>query len=54
MKWPSYGRAPAVIMELVLADLEARYGSVHGYLTDRVGLRERTARQLRDRLLTTA
>ncbi|MCX4961334.1 tyrosine-protein phosphatase [Streptomyces virginiae] len=53
MKWPSYGRAPAVIMELVLADLEARYGSVHGYLTDRVGLRERTAQQLRDRLLTT-
>ncbi|MFG2486896.1 tyrosine-protein phosphatase [Streptomyces virginiae] len=53
MKWPSYGRAPAVIMELVFADLEARYGSVHGYLTDRVGLRERTAQQLRDRLLTT-
>lgn len=53
MKWPSYGRAPAVIMELVFADLEARYGSVHGYLTYRVGLPERTARQLRDRLLTT-
>ncbi|WP_327386685.1 MULTISPECIES: tyrosine-protein phosphatase [unclassified Streptomyces] len=54
MKWPSYGRAPAVIMELVLADLEARYGSVHGYLTDRVGLSERTAQRLRSRLLTGA
>ncbi|MFG2972929.1 tyrosine-protein phosphatase [Streptomyces sp. NPDC048331] len=54
MKWPSYGRAPAVIMELVLADLETRYGSVRGYLTDRVGLRERTVEQLRDRLLSAA
>ncbi|MEV7559381.1 tyrosine-protein phosphatase [Streptomyces sp. NPDC089795] len=54
MKWPSYGRAPAVIMELVLADLETRYGSVCGYLTDRVGLRERTVEQLRDRLLSAA
>lgn len=52
MKWPSYGRAPAVIMELTLADLEARHGSVHGYLTDRVGLPEGTAERLRSRLLT--
>ncbi|THA78902.1 tyrosine-protein phosphatase [Streptomyces sp. A0592] len=54
MKWPSYGRAPAVIMELVLADLRARHGSVHGYLKDRVGLSDRTAEQLRTRLLTPA
>ncbi|MFD5623333.1 tyrosine-protein phosphatase [Streptomyces yangpuensis] len=54
MKWPSYGRAPAVVMELVLADLQARHGSVHGYLEDRVGLSEHTAQQLRARLLTTA
>ncbi|MFF9982143.1 tyrosine-protein phosphatase [Streptomyces erythrochromogenes] len=54
MKWPSYGRAPAVIMELVLADLRARHGSVHGYLKDRVGLPDRTAEQLRARLLAPA
>ncbi|MFD9081354.1 tyrosine-protein phosphatase [Streptomyces erythrochromogenes] len=54
MKWPSYGRAPAVVMELVLADLRARHGSVHGYLKDRVGLSDRTAEQLRARLLAPA
>ncbi|KOU17669.1 tyrosine-protein phosphatase [Streptomyces sp. WM6368] len=52
MKWPSYGRAPAVVMELVFADLEARYGSVEGYLKDRVGLHGSTAERLRARLLT--
>ncbi|MEI5097693.1 tyrosine-protein phosphatase [Streptomyces sp. PmtG] len=51
MKWPGYGRAPAKIMELVLADLEARYGSVHGYLKDRVGLTDDTVQRLRSRLL---
>ncbi|MFB8139394.1 tyrosine-protein phosphatase [Streptomyces parvus] len=51
MKWPSYGRAPAEIMELVLADLESRYGSVHGYLKDRVGLTDDTVGRLRSRLL---
>ncbi|MFB7174925.1 tyrosine-protein phosphatase [Streptomyces sp. NPDC056254] len=54
MRWPSYGRAPAVVMELVLADLEERHGSVHGYLADRVGLPDRTAERLRARLLTAA
>ncbi|MFD9104330.1 tyrosine-protein phosphatase [Streptomyces virginiae] len=54
MRWPSYGRAPAVIMELVLADLEARHGSVHGYLVDRAGLSDRTVERLRARLLTGA
>ncbi|MFJ8716851.1 tyrosine-protein phosphatase [Streptomyces violaceus] len=52
MKWPGYGRAPAKIMELVLADLEARYGSVHGYLKDRVDLTDDTVDRLRSRLLT--
>ncbi|MFI6682984.1 tyrosine-protein phosphatase [Streptomyces sp. NPDC050485] len=52
MKWPSYGRAPAVIMELVLDGLEARYGSVRGYLKDRVEIRDETVEQLRSRLLT--
>ncbi|WKV75321.1 tyrosine-protein phosphatase [Streptomyces sp. PCS3-D2] len=54
MKWPSYGGAPLVVMELVPADLRARHGSVRGYLTHRVGLPDRTAQQLRARLLTTA
>jgi protein-tyrosine phosphatase len=49
--WPGYGRAPAVVMELVLADLETRYGSVEGYLKDRVGLSGATADRLRARLL---
>ncbi|GLY29561.1 tyrosine-protein phosphatase [Kineosporia sp. NBRC 101731] len=52
MLWPSYGRAPAVVMELVLADLEAEHGSVQGYLTDRVGVDTETVKQLRGRLLT--
>ncbi|MEU4732905.1 tyrosine-protein phosphatase [Streptomyces sp. NPDC023588] len=51
-QWPGYGRAPAVIMELVLADLETRYGSVRGYLEERVKLSDRTAERLRARLLT--
>ncbi|MFE0582789.1 tyrosine-protein phosphatase [Streptomyces sp. NPDC058874] len=49
-----YGRAPPVVMELVPADLRTRHGSVRGYLTDRVGLPDRTAQQLRARLLTAA
>lgn len=52
MKWPSYGRAPAVVMELVFGDLEARYGSVEGYLGERAGLSQRTVERLRSRLLT--
>ncbi|WP_411104720.1 tyrosine-protein phosphatase [Streptomyces sp. cmx-4-9] len=54
MKWPGYGRAPAVVMELVLADLTARHGSVQRYLKDRVQLSDRTVERLRARLLTTA
>ncbi|MER7111547.1 tyrosine-protein phosphatase [Streptomyces sp. NPDC000229] len=52
LKWPGYGRAPADIMELVLADLTARYGSVQGYLKDRVGITDEVTAGLRDRLLT--
>ncbi|MFI2642834.1 tyrosine-protein phosphatase [Streptomyces sp. NPDC018610] len=52
LKWPGYGRAPSVVMELVLTDLEKRYGSVHGYLKDRVGLTDATTEHLRARLLT--
>jgi protein-tyrosine phosphatase len=50
--WPGYGRAPAEIIELVLADLRAAHGSVHGYVTDRLGVSEKTITQLRERLLT--
>ncbi|MER6913571.1 tyrosine-protein phosphatase [Streptomyces sp. NPDC000594] len=52
LRWPGYGRAPATVMRLVLADLAARYGSVPGYLTDRVGVSPTTVQALRDRLLT--
>ncbi|WP_330330954.1 tyrosine-protein phosphatase [Streptomyces sp. NBC_00536] len=51
LKWPSYGRAPAEIMALVFADLTARHGSVHAYLTDRVGITAATITALRARLL---
>jgi protein-tyrosine phosphatase len=54
LKWPGYGRAPAEIMELVFADLTARYGSVDGYLKDRVLITDGTADRLRARLLTAA
>ncbi len=49
--WPSYGRAPATIMELVFADLETRHGSVEAYLRNEAGLSDETAEQLRKRLL---
>ena len=50
LRWPSYGRAPAIVMDLVFADLEARYGSVEEYLTS-AGLSVETVEQLRERLL---
>ena len=51
MKWPSYGRAPAEIMELVIADLNANYGSVHDYLVNEVRVTGDTIDRLRERLL---
>ncbi|MEU6865708.1 tyrosine-protein phosphatase [Streptomyces sp. NPDC046876] len=51
MRWPSYGRAPATVLSLTLADLAARHGSVAAYLTDGVGITEQTATRLRQRLL---
>ncbi|MFD8791426.1 tyrosine-protein phosphatase [Streptomyces vinaceus] len=51
MRWPSYGRAPARILSLVLADLTARYGSPAGYLAGRVGITPATTARLRERLL---
>ena len=52
LRWPGYGRAPAAVMGFVLADLEAKYGSVDGYLEDRVKLSDDTVGALRARLLT--
>lgn len=49
--WPSYGRAPARIMELFFADLETRYGSAEEYLKNTAGLGDDTVEQLRTRLL---
>ncbi|WMC84887.1 tyrosine-protein phosphatase [Streptomyces rochei] len=51
LKWPGYGRAPAAVMELVFADLTARYGSVRCYLGQRVGITDAVTARLRDRLL---
>ncbi|MGW0806066.1 tyrosine-protein phosphatase [Nonomuraea sp. NPDC002799] len=50
--WPGYGRAPAEIMRLFLADLTAAHGSVQGYVTERLGLDEELTLELRRRLLT--
>ncbi|MET9253120.1 tyrosine-protein phosphatase [Streptomyces sp. NPDC003717] len=36
--WPSYGRAPAEVMETFLTHLTTRYGSVPGYLTEALSL----------------
>ncbi|MFD7713904.1 tyrosine-protein phosphatase [Streptomyces sp. NPDC059786] len=36
--WPAFGRAPARIMRLFLADLTARHGSIAGYVTDSLAL----------------
>ncbi|MCJ1680099.1 tyrosine-protein phosphatase [Streptomyces sp. APSN-46.1] len=52
LRWPAYGRAPAALLALVLADLTTRYGSPAAYLTDRVGITAATAESLRSRLLT--
>jgi protein-tyrosine phosphatase len=50
--WPSYGRAPATVMELFLADLTAAHGSVHAYAADRLGVDDALLTALQQRLLT--
>ncbi|WFE40445.1 tyrosine-protein phosphatase [Micromonospora sp. WMMD998] len=50
--WPAYGRAPAELIRLVLAELVAAHGSVRGYVTGQLGVREETIAALRARLLT--
>ncbi|SDH45402.1 tyrosine-protein phosphatase [Nonomuraea jiangxiensis] len=51
LRWPAYGRAPAEVMRLVLADLAATYGSVEDYATDRLGLDREVIARLRVNLL---
>ncbi|WP_281941418.1 tyrosine-protein phosphatase [Micromonospora sp. AKA38] len=51
-RWPAYGRAPEALIRLVLAELTAAHGSIHGYVTGRLGVGEETIAALRARLLT--
>lgn len=52
LRWPGYGRAPAEVMRLFLADLRATYGSVGGYATTHLGADDALVAELRARLLT--
>ncbi|MEU9860870.1 tyrosine-protein phosphatase [Streptomyces sp. NPDC047971] len=54
LRWPGYGRAPAEIMRLFLADLRAEYGSVEAYVTGYVGLDPAVVETLRERLVEPA
>nr|WSX51420.1 tyrosine-protein phosphatase [Streptomyces sp. NBC_00974] len=51
LRWPAYGRAPAEVLRLTLADLATRYGSVGAYLSEQVGVTPGTTARLRARLL---
>ncbi|MEU5942068.1 tyrosine-protein phosphatase [Micromonospora sp. NPDC047548] len=51
LHWPSYGRAPARVIELFLADLTAAHGSVRGYARDALGVDDAVVTALRGRLL---
>ncbi|QLY28492.1 tyrosine-protein phosphatase [Nocardia huaxiensis] len=51
LRWPGYGRAPAQVMRLVLADLTSTYGSPHEYLTTHSGVKDSVLTRLRDRFL---
>ncbi|MFF9506611.1 tyrosine-protein phosphatase [Streptomyces sp. NPDC014724] len=49
--WPGFGRAPADVMRLFLADLAATHGSVHGYATELLGVDGELVAALRRNLL---
>jgi protein-tyrosine phosphatase len=49
--WPSYGRAPATIIQHFLADLTSAHGSVEAYINDRLGVGDDVTAGLRARLL---
>ncbi|MFF5209267.1 tyrosine-protein phosphatase [Streptosporangium sp. NPDC000396] len=50
-RWPAYGRAPAEVMRLFLADLTTGYGSVRGYAASRLGVDDELVTRLRTQLL---
>lgn len=49
--WPGYGRAPAEVMTLFLAELTDRHGSVPAYVRA-IGVSDEVVTALRDRLLS--
>ncbi|MEV7958137.1 tyrosine-protein phosphatase [Streptomyces sp. NPDC087532] len=49
--WPGFGRAPADVMRLFLADLAATHDSVHGYAAELLGVDEELVAALRRNLL---
>ncbi|MET7436314.1 tyrosine-protein phosphatase [Streptomyces sp. NPDC004082] len=51
LTWPGYGRAPAEVMTLFLASLNARYGSVRSYATHTLHLDPTLTESLRATLL---
>jgi protein-tyrosine phosphatase len=51
LRWPGYGRAPAEIIQVVLAELVAEHGSIHRYASERLGLDDDVLALLRARLL---
>ncbi|TVL88781.1 tyrosine-protein phosphatase [Streptomyces sp. SAJ15] len=53
-RWPDYGRAPAAVMRIFLADLAERHGSIRGYAADLLGVDEALVAALRAVLLETA
>ncbi|NYI06364.1 tyrosine-protein phosphatase [Allostreptomyces psammosilenae] len=54
LTWPDYGRAPAEVMRLFLADLTERHGSVRRYAADLLGADDAVVAALRRRLLEPA
>jgi protein-tyrosine phosphatase len=51
LRWPGYGRAPAELIRIVLAELVAEHGSIHRYATERLALDDDVLAALRTRLL---
>ncbi|MFC5905621.1 tyrosine-protein phosphatase [Streptacidiphilus monticola] len=49
--WPGYGRTPAGVITRLYAGLRADYGSVEGYVAQRLGLDAQFTAALRERLL---
>lgn len=52
LHWPAYGRAPAAVMQLALADLAREHGSVRRYLDRHMGIPDHIVTSLRHRYLT--